>query len=572
MAKKKEKYVPSKINERTLVPEGVKVARTRDFANEFNINSSRYSYEKDKNPHFAMFFGAGTSKDSGIKLAFEMIEDFKEIILKDEGLSDASKEEKSAWFDKQDWYLNTPNKYSCLFQKAYRTDIARRNYIEDLISKGEASFGYIILANFIAENYVDTIITTNFDDLIYQACTTYTDVRPVVYSLGGFASEMISQLNRPKVLKIHGDFLFSELKNTETELAEQDPNMSKQVEQILQKYDGLIVIGYAGNDESVMNLLEKLPKGRALYWCERPRMLDSKQTIFLNDRVIKLLNDKDGHLIEINGFDRFIKEIKELTDFDEDIIVNAFAKRQNKLNEELRKFDKEAIDSTEKESATTEKKEESFGEKIEGVFDFITLKNKANEAWENKKYDVQEKFAKQMIKDKPNDENGYFYLALALQELNKDLDKAEKYYRKVITLEPNYEAAYNNLGNLLANDESRLNEAESAYNKAIEINPNYAEAYSNLGLMLSKDESRWIEAESAYRKAIEINPNYSRAYFNFACLRSLSRKEENKDEAFEFLRKAIELDSKFKEMAKTDPDFDFIRNDPRFKEIVGDDD
>jgi tetratricopeptide (TPR) repeat protein len=534
MAKKKEKYVPSKINERVLVPEGVKVARIRDFANEFNINSSRYGYEKDKNSHFAMFFGAGTSKDSGIKLAFEMIEDFKEIILKDEGLSNAPKEEKAAWFDKQDWYLNTPNKYSCLFQMAYRTDIARRNYIEDLISKGEASFGYIILANFIAEGYVDTIITTNFDDLIYQACTSYTAVRPVVYSLGGFASEMISQLNRPKVLKIHGDFLFSELKNTETELATQDPNMSKQVEQILQKYDGLVVIGYAGNDESVMNLLEKLPKGRALYWCERPRMIDGKQTIWLNERVIKLLNDKDGHLIEITGFDHFIKEVKIITDFDEDIIVSAFAKRQNKLNEELRKFDKETVETNEQESIISEKKKESFGAKIEGVFDFITLKNKAIEAFEAKRYDEQEKFANQMIKDKPNDYLGYFHLALAVKSAGNDIDRAE-----------------------------------ANYNLAIEKNPKIAETYNNLGVLLIKDESRWNDAEAAFRKAIELNPNLAQAYGNLACLRSVSNKEENKDDAFRYLKKAIDLDSASKEGAKTDPDFDFLRDDPRFAEIVG---
>jgi tetratricopeptide (TPR) repeat protein len=105
--------------------------------------------------------------------------------------------------------------------------------------------------------------------------------------------------------------------------------------------------------------------------------------------------------------------------------------------------------------------------------------------------------------------------------------------------------------------------------KAFEVNPNHAEAYSNLGNLLAKDETRREEAEEKYNTAIELNPKYASAYFNLACLRSLSQKDENKDEAFEFLRKAIELDSKFKELAKTDTDFDFIRDNPQFSEIIG---
>ena len=74
-----------------------------------------------------------------------------------------------------------------------------------------------------------------------------------------------------------------------------------------------------------------------------------------------------------------------------------------------------------------------------------------------------------------------------------------------------------------------------------------------------------------YRKAIKINLKLTKTYYNLACLMSLSHKEENKPEAFENLKLAIELDSEFRESAKTETDFDFIRDDPRFVEIVGGD-
>jgi tetratricopeptide (TPR) repeat protein len=571
MAKKKTEKTVKHEAQKTVIPEGIELARVRDMANDFNIHHIRYAIGKNitgtvKRPHFAIFLGAGASKDSHIKLAWEMMEDFKKIILADEGLTFDTDKEKDDWFEAQEWFKQSDNKYSCLFCRAYKTDIDRRNYIQDVIAEGEASLGYIILSNFIAEGYVETIITTNFDDLVYQACTSYTAVRPVVYSLGGFASEMSSMIDRPKVIKIHGDFLFSRLKNTEDQLREQDPNMSDQVEEILRKYEGLIVIGYRGSDDSVMRLLQKLPDGHSLYWCEVSRLIDGKPTIELNQNVIELLKAKNGKLVEITSFDRLMKELLEIVNFDENIIVKAFEKRQDKLNEELHKFDMVPPDGNNQPPGETEKKEETFSAKIENVFDNISLRNKAYEAWRAKKYDEQEKIARRMIENNPDDYSGYFNLALAQQSIVKDSDEAEENYRKAIKLNPNYAETYNNLGNLLAQDETQRKEAEENYREAIKLNPLYVNAYFNLGNLLAKDETRRDEAEENYRKAIKLNPNDAEAYYNLACLYSIRK---NRNEALNYLKKAAEMDSEYKSMAKAESDFDSIRNYERFREIVG---
>ncbi|MDQ3062258.1 MAG: tetratricopeptide repeat protein, partial [Acidobacteriota bacterium] len=106
---------------------------------------------------------------------------------------------------------------------------------------------------------------------------------------------------------------------------------------------------------------------------------------------------------------------------------------------------------------------------------------------------------------------------------------------------------------------------EEKYNRAIEINPNLGEAYYNLGLLLANDPNRWAEAEEKYNRAIEINPNLGDAYYNLACLNSLRHKNEK---AFEYLKIAVEMDSNKKSLAKTDSDFDWIRDDERFAEII----
>jgi tetratricopeptide (TPR) repeat protein len=75
-----------------------------------------------------------------------------------------------------------------------------------------------------------------------------------------------------------------------------------------------------------------------------------------------------------------------------------------------------------------------------------------------------------------------------------------------------------------------------------------------------------------YEKAIEVmgpivdeHPEYPGLFFNLACLESLAGRP---DDAIAHLGTAIESSPGFKEMAKSDTDFDPIRADPRFEALV----
>jgi len=48
----------------------------------------------------------------------------------------------------------------------------------------------------------------------------------------------------------------------------------------------------------------------------------------------------------------------------------------------------------------------------------------------------------------------------------------------------------------------------------------------------------------------------------------LESKRNNREKSVEFLKKAIDLDKKYLGMAKTDEDFDNIRNSKEFKELL----
>jgi tetratricopeptide (TPR) repeat protein len=79
-------------------------------------------------------------------------------------------------------------------------------------------------------------------------------------------------------------------------------------------------------------------------------------------------------------------------------------------------------------------------------------------------------------------------------------------------------------------------------------------------------------ATKEYDKAAEVleaalaeYPDDATVLYNLACAESMSGRT---DEALEHLRRSLERGERFRELARTDTDFDPIRDDPRFAEIV----
>ena len=485
-----------------------------------------------KHPRFAFFLGAGASRQSGIITAGEMISHFKRCIL-DECCPDGLKtgEEKERWLAEQEWYKKEGGEYCSLFEQYEPKEIGRQRYIESIIEGHEPSFGYVVLANLMASNYINTIITTNFDDLGYSACTSYTGIRPIVYAYGIMASEMRITAQRPKIIKLHGDYLYSTLKNTGSETAMQDPNMARQLSQVLNEY-GLVVVGYSGGDKSIMEILSTISERNDLYWCVRSGEK-------LNDAVKALLEAKRGFIVEIQGFDEMMNEIRPIVGFDVGKMFGSIQERQDQMIEKLKDFApqysadilSETVEALQKQAS----QEQEQIKKIQSL-DFFT---KALKAQKTGNFRYAEDLYKKAIELNP-DAQTYSNLGTVLAEDETRYAEAEAAYRKAIKLDPNSAPAYYNLGNMLINDETRYSDAEAAYRKAIELNPNSAIAYNNLGWLLGNRLQRYAEAEAALRKAMELSPNDPKTYYNIGWL--LGNKLQRYAEAETAYRKAIELD------------------------------
>jgi mannose-6-phosphate isomerase-like protein (cupin superfamily) len=83
-------------------------------------------------------------------------------------------------------------------------------------------------------------------------------------------------------------------------------------------------------------------------------------------------------------------------------------------------------------------------------------------------------------------------------------------------------------------------------------------AYQRLG-----DTER---ALATMREGYEREPDHWAANYNYACMLAL---HGHGDEALEKLARAVERNSEAAELARGDADFASVRDDPRFREIVG---
>ena len=80
------------------------------------------------------------------------------------------------------------------------------------------------------------------------------------------------------------------------------------------------------------------------------------------------------------------------------------------------------------------------------------------------------------------------------------------------------------------------------------------------------EKGEYAEAADRARVLVEANPQYPELFYNLACCESLAGRTTD---AIDHLRHAIDMSERSRAFAKDDSDFDPIRDDPAFKELVG---
>jgi tetratricopeptide (TPR) repeat protein len=142
-------------------------------------------------------------------------------------------------------------------------------------------------------------------------------------------------------------------------------------------------------------------------------------------------------------------------------------------------------------------------------------------------------------------------------------DEAFADLNRSLELDPDNPAAFNNRGNAYFRLE-RYDEALADFNRSLELRPDDADTLSNRGKTYAR-LGRYDEALADFNRSLELKPDNPDTIYDLACVFSLEGKT---DDAVAYLEKAISKDKKYREDAKTDKDFDNIREDPRFKKLI----
>ena len=547
------------------------------FPESQKITSSklcRIISDGSENRRFCFILGSGASVESGIPSGNTLEMRWMEYLMglsKDGSLNTVSPGEtkelaKKLFHEKKlqhsfdeieaEWKSAKDNKRT--MSSEYYFDIYRLRfhyapnegyrYLERIMDPCEPSLGYHSLALMLTggnrhpsksdTNLHNLVITTNFDNLVEDALSLYTDQRPLVANHESLAAFIHPDIRRPIIAKVHRGLMYNPF-NSPNNTSKLKKEWTKILDYALNAYTP-IVVGYGGGDGSLMSALKKAEFRNGIYWCYR------KGSGMPDNEIQKFVEKQSGYLVEIEGFDALMMEMG-ITLFGETISpeetrshfktqsdrrMGDYTSRWNELKK-IPHIAKILEPISKVEEAEREKREE------EDTLTYWDHFNKAYDAVEKGDYNTAVQEYTRAIEKDPNYAFAYNNRGNSYADLGK-YDQAIADYNKAIELDPNYAFAYNNRG-VSYNDLGKYDQAIANYNKAIELDPNYATAYNNRGNGYA-NLGKYDQAIADYSKAIELDPNYAKAYNN----RGNSYDELGKyDQAIADCSKAIELDPNY---------------------------
>jgi protein O-mannosyl-transferase len=489
---------------------------------------------------FCFILGAGASVQSGIPAGAELVkqwlqelhvrEDFRRLTL------DEWANSENLDIDNFD-YQNAASSYTKVFKRRFQHDPdTGYAFLEFAMNNKEPSYGYIVLAQILAYTRHKVVITTNFDNLVADALSIYTRTFPLICGHESLTGFVRPQLRRPLVAKIHRDLLLEPI-NTPEGTAILAPGWVKALTDLLQYYTP-VVIGYGGNDGSLMNFLTSLEKPikGGIFWCH---FADRKP----DEKICETVDKHHGKLVPIVGFDEIMLQLQQRLGLP-DLSADIESRTKDRLTAYRKQFEVCVAKIQEPgKDVEAEKAMEPVRQAAAAAVERIREKNWW--AWElkaRKEPDLEKREAiyREGISDFPNCPELIGNFAMFMQEFRQSYDEAESLYRKALELNPNDAEYTGNFATFMQNIRKNYDEAERLYRKSLELNPGSAVHSGNFAMFLDDIRHKNDEAERLYRRSLELDPNNSDYTGNFAIF--MERVRQNYDEAEQLYRKALELD------------------------------
>ena len=216
---------------------------------------------------YALLLGSGISRSAHIPSGWEVEEKLIQKLGASQGVTES--EDWHQWY--KDCYKQSAS-YSSL-----RGDIVKKTtervqlmkpFFEPTDEEKELGWkkptkAHVAIAKLAKEGYIRVILTTNFDRLLEKAFEL-EGITPQVISHEGAISQAtpIVHSKRPTIIKINGDYIDCQFRNTTEELDEYPGQMKLYLHRIFEDY-GLVTCGWSGEwDKGLIEIINSTTRSR----------------------------------------------------------------------------------------------------------------------------------------------------------------------------------------------------------------------------------------------------------------------------------------------------------------------
>jgi hypothetical protein len=260
---------------------------------------------------YAVLVGSGVSRGASIPTGWDIVTD---MIRRIASAVDSNSAEE-AGLDPVAWYTSKfgkPPSYSEVVNELAATPTERRAMLRKYFEPNDderdqglklPTAAHKALARLVVGGYVRVIVTTNFDQLIENALREAGVVPAVIATPDAILGMVPLHLAPVTVVKVHGDYVDTRIKNTVDELSEYDEALDRLLDQVFDEY-GLVICGWSATwDEALRSAITRAPNRRySTFWAQMGEPTAEAQDLIENRRAT---------LISIQSADSFFDELSE---------------------------------------------------------------------------------------------------------------------------------------------------------------------------------------------------------------------------------------------------------------------
>ena len=257
---------------------------------------------------YALLLGSGISRSAHIPSGWEVEEKLIQKLGVSQGVTESD--------DWHQWYKDKyqqPASYTSLLGEIVKKPTERvqlmKSFFEPTDEEKEVGWktptkAHLSIARLAKKGYIRVILTTNFDRLLEKAFEL-EGITPQVISHEGAISQTTPLVHSkiPTIIKINGDYIDCQFRNTTEELDEYPEQMKLYLHRIFEEY-GLLTCGWSGEwDKGLIEIINGATHSR--YNSFFAYIGEAKNSI------MSLSRDRMGELMPIESADNLFSELHE---------------------------------------------------------------------------------------------------------------------------------------------------------------------------------------------------------------------------------------------------------------------